>query len=218
MIHRFLLFGIVLLLCTSSTAVGQEVLDRPISFEVGGSPGGGTFFVGGDDNTEVDYNVYTFSFYGDWYATQKVAVEGEYTFGVGMGQDITFRNGLIPGQQVPWTNDIMGRVLFFPQGTTGPRFPFYIGGGVGMLTLLSRNQTKKLGYDPEITSSERFGVTSIGGGVKIPRGAGAPNWSFRADYRFLFINSNDSAPQFFARDERRTGHHVQFGLQYAFRR
>jgi hypothetical protein len=218
MTHRILVLGISLLLCASSTALGQEVLETPIRLEIGGSPGGGTWFVGGDDNTEVDYNIYTFSFYTDYYVTQKVALEGEYTFGVGMGQDITFRNGLIPGQQVPWTNDVTGRVLFFPGGATGPRLPYYLGAGVGMLTLVSRNQTKKLGYDPDITSSERFAVTSIGGGIKFPRGVSAPNWSFRADYRFLFINSNDSAPVFFARNERRTGHHVQFGMQYAFRR
>jgi hypothetical protein len=218
MTRRVLVLGLILLLCTSSAAVGQEVLNQPISFEIGGSPGGGTWFLGGDDDTEVNYNVYTFSFYGDWYATQKLALEGEYTFGVGMGQDLIFRNGLIPGQQVPWTNDISGRVLFFPQGATGPRFPFYVGAGIGTQRLVSRSQTKKLGYDPDVTSGEQFMVTSIGGGVKLLRGVTAPNWSFRVDYRFLFINSNDSAPAFFARNEQRTGHHLQFGMQYAFRR
>jgi hypothetical protein len=218
MTHRNLFVITLVMLFTCSTAIGQEILDRPIMLEIGGSPGGGTWFMGGDDDTEVDYNIYTFSFYGDYYVTQKVALEGEYTFGVGMGQDITFRNGRIPGQQVPWTNDIMGRVLFFPRGTTGTRFPFYVGGGAGVLTLVSRNQTKKLGYDPDVTSSERFTVTSIGGGVKIPRRVTAPNWGFRVDYRFLFINSNESAPAFFAHSERRSGHHVQFGMQYAFRR
>jgi hypothetical protein len=218
MMYRSLLFSTFVLLFTCSAAAGQEVLDRPIMLEIGGSPGGGTWFLGGDDNTEVNYNVYTFSFYGDWYATQKLALEGEYTFGVGMGQDITFRNGRIPGQQVPWTNDLMGRALFFPRGTTGTRFPFFISGGAGVLTLVSRPQTKKLGYDPSLTSGERFTVTSIGAGVKIPRGVSAPNWAFRIDYRFLFINNNDGAPAFFAHTEERTGHHVQFGMQWAVRR
>ena len=34
----------------------------------------------------------------------------------------------------------------------------------------------------------------------------------------MFINANDGAPAFFARTDTRTGHQVQFGIQYAFRR
>ena len=37
------------------------------------------------------------------------------------------------------------------------------------------------------------------------------------DYRLLFISPNNDAPAFFARDKTRTGHQVQFGIQYAFR-
>jgi hypothetical protein len=38
------------------------------------------------------------------------------------------------------------------------------------------------------------------------------------DYRLLFINANNGAPAFFASSKSRTGHQVQFGIQYAFRR
>lgn len=217
MMHRSLFPATLILFIACSTSFGQTATDRPISVEVGGSPGGGTWLVGGDGNTEANFNVYTIGFYGDWYATQKVALEGQYAFGFGMSQDLRFQNRLIPGQQMPWTGDLGGRVLFFPHSTTA-RLPFYVGGGVGMLTLTSRRQTKNLGYDPDVTSSGHFTATNIGGGVKLLRGSQAPNWSFRLDYQLLFINSNHDAPAFFAQRKSRTGHHVQFSMQYSFRR
>ena len=200
-----------------AAAEAQEILDTPIRFEVGGTPGGGLFFTGGDDDSEANFNVYTFSSHVDYYLTQRFAVEGEYLFGNGWGQDIVYRNGLLVGQQTPFSHTFTGGVLFYPRGTTGSRLPFYLSGGVGMMAMTARPTTKKLGYDPDTNSSETFSVSRIGAGLKIPRGASAPNWAFRMDYRLLFINSNNDAPAFFARSKRRTGHQVQFGIQYAFR-
>src|SRR5688572_14279901 len=89
-------------------AHAQELLDPPIRLEIGGAPGGGMFLIGGDDDTEVNFNVYTFSAYVNYYLTQKIALEGEYMFGNGWGQDIIFRNGLVIGQQLPFSNNFMG--------------------------------------------------------------------------------------------------------------
>jgi hypothetical protein len=86
------------------------------------------------------------------------------------------------------------------------------------MTLQSRPTTAKIGYDQDVISSEGFMASRIGAGVKIPRGASAPNWAFRLDYHLMFINANDGAPAFFAHDKTRTGHQVQFGILYAFRR
>jgi hypothetical protein len=216
--RRQTFLAIVVLLGMCLPVRAQEVLDTPIRLEVGGSPGGGGWFIGGDDNTEVDFNVYTFGGYADYYLTQKVALEGEYHFGVGMGQDILFRNGLMPGQQVPYTHSFTGNLLFFPRGTTGPRLPYYVAVGGGLLTLVSREVTVKLGYNPDVNPTEGFTTANIGAGVKIPRGISAPNWSFRIDYRLVFINSNSDAPAFFAQAKSRKAHRVQFGMQYAFRR
>jgi len=217
MMHRSVFPTFLVLLFGCSTLFAQTISDRPISLELGGSPGGGVWFTGGNGNTESNFNVYTIAFYADWYANQRVAVEGEYTFGFGMSQDLTFRNGLIPGQQVPWTNDIAGRVLYFPQTTTA-RLPFYVGAGLGRLTLVSRRQTKNLGYDPDVTSSGSFLAPNIGGGVKLRPKAMSPNWSFRLDYRLLFVKSNNDAPAFFAQSKSRVGSQVAFSMQYAFRR
>lgn len=203
---------------TADNAAAQELSNAPIRLEIGGAPGGGLFFTGGDNDGEANFNVYTFSSRVDYYLTQKLAVEGEYMFGNGWGQDIEYRNGLLVGQQTPFSHTFTGGVLFFPRGATHGRLPFYLSGGVGMLSMAARPTTKKLGYDPDGNSSESFTVSRIGAGIKIPRGASAPNWSFRMDYRLFFINANSSAPAFFARTDTRTGHQVQFGIQYAFRR
>jgi hypothetical protein len=196
----------------------QELWDQPIRLEIGGTPGGGLFLTGGDDDTEVNFNVYTFSAVADYYLTQRVALEGEYMWGNGWGQDIVFRNGLVIGQQLPFSNAFTGGLLYFPKGTTGTRLPFYIGGGIGLMSLVSRPTTTKIGYDPDVTSRQSFMLSRIGAGIKIPRGGAAPNWAFRLDYRLMFINPNHDAPEFFAHQKTRTGHQVQFGIQYAFRR
>jgi Outer membrane protein beta-barrel domain len=196
----------------------QEIVEQPILLELGGTPGGGLFFTGGDDNAEANFNVYTFSGNAAYYVTQRVALEGEYLFGNGWGQDIVFRNGLLVGQQTPFSHAFTGGVQFYPRGATGTRFPFYIGGGIGLMSMVARPTTKKIGYDPDGNGSASFMLSRIGAGVKLPRRASAPNWSFRLDYRLLFINSNDDAPQFFASEKRRTGHQFQFGIHYALRR
>jgi hypothetical protein len=201
-----------------SVAAAQEIPSQPIRLEIGGAPGGGLFFTGGDSDAEANFNVYTFSANADYYLTQQIAVGGEYLFGNGWGQDIVFRNGLLVGQQTPFSHAFTGEVLFFPKGATGSRLPFYIGGGAGMMSMVARASTKKIGYDPDGNGSEAFMISRIGAGVKIPRGQSAPNWAFRLDYRLLFINANDGAPTFFASTKRRTAHQVQFGIQYAFRR
>ena len=213
-----LAFAIAIAASMSGAVAAQELGEAPIRLEIGGTPGGGLFFTGGDDDGEANFNVYTFSSHVDYYVTQKLALEGEYMFGNGWGQDIVYRNGLLIGQQTPFSHTFTGGLLFYPRGATSGRLPFYFSGGVGMLSMVARPTTKKLGYDPEGNSGESFTVSRIGVGVKIPRGGSAPNWSFRMDYRLFFINANDSAPAFFARTDTRTGHQVQFGIQYAFRR
>ena len=213
-----LAFGVFVASSMTGAVSAQEILDTPIRMEIGGTPGGGLFFTGGDNDSEANFNVYTFSSHVDYYLTQRLAVEGEYMFGNGWGQDIIYRNGLLVGQQTPFSHTFTGGVLFYPRGTTGSRLPFYFSGGVGMMSLVARPTTKKVGYDPEGNGSESFTVSRIGAGLKIPRGTSAPNWSFRMDYRLMFINANSDAPAFFAQTDTRTGHQVQFGIQYAFRR
>ncbi len=215
---RVVVVAMLAVLAIGSGVSAQESFETPIRLEVGGAPGGGLFFTGGDGDTEANFNVYTFSTHADYYLTQKLAVEGEYMFGNGWGQDVLFRNGLLVGQQLPFSHAFTGGLLFFPRGTTGTRLPFYVGGGVGLMSMVARPATTKIGYDPDVNHSESFMTSRIGVGMKIPRGVSAPNWAFRVDYRLMFISANDGAPEFFAHDKTRTAHQVQFGIQYALRR
>ena len=77
-----------------------------------------------------------------------------------------------------------GNVVFFPGGTAGKQMPFYLTGGIGLVMLSPRVPTKVLGYDVDVVGTQTFISENIGGGIKIFRGADAPNWGFRVDYRY----------------------------------
>ena len=181
--------------------------------DVGLFPIGGTFFVGGDGDNEVDFNVYTTGGHLTYFISDRVAVEGELTISFGLSQDITFHNETVFHSQIPNVWSYTGNVLFFPGGAGGRRLPYYIAAGVGALSLQSRDLTGPLGYDQETVGFETFMTENIGGGVKILQSA-VPNWSFRVDYRYLIVNSDDSAPAFFAREKTRGGHRIYFGVLF----
>src|SRR5437870_3542736 len=138
--QAFLTALILLAGCSMSSA--QETTTGAGKVEVGGFPGGGTFFTGGNDNTEVNFNVYTAGGDITYYVNPKVAVEGEFTGSVGWAQDVFYKNTKVIHNQMPGVWSQLGNVLFFPGGTAGKRVPFYITGGAGMLQLQPRVPTK----------------------------------------------------------------------------
>ena len=71
----------LVLLAGCSAAFAQETTIGAGKIEIGGFPGGGTFFVSGDDNTEVNFNVYTAGGDITYYINPKAAVEGELLAG-----------------------------------------------------------------------------------------------------------------------------------------
>ena len=79
----------VILLAGCSVAWAQDATIGAGKLEIGGFPGGGTFFVGGDDNKEVNFNVYTAGGGLTYYLNSAVAIEGEFTGSVGWAQDVT---------------------------------------------------------------------------------------------------------------------------------
>src|SRR5829696_5331845 len=88
------MFAAVFLLAASA-ASAQDATIGAGKVEIGGFPGGGTFFIGGDDNQEVNFNVYTAGGGLTYYLTNAVAIEGEFTGSVGWAQDVTFRNAAL---------------------------------------------------------------------------------------------------------------------------
>jgi hypothetical protein len=208
----------LVLLAGCSIASAQDATIGAGKVEIGGFPGGGTFFTGGDDNTEVNFNVYTAGGGLTYYLNPKAAVEAEFTGSVGWAQDVFFHNAKVIHVQMPGVWSYMGNVVFFPQGTTGKRVPFYLTGGAGALSLQSRVPTKQFGYDVDTVGWETFIAENVGGGIKIFRAADAPNWGFRVDYRLLFINSKSGAPAFFAQSKGRMGSRVYIGMLYTWKR
>lgn len=219
MIRGFKAFlAALILLSAVSIASAQDATIGAGKVEVGGFPGGGTFFIGGDDNKEVNFNVYTAGGGITYYLNETTAVEGEFTGSVGWAQDVHFNNIKVIHVQMPGVWSYFGNVLFFPGGTAGKRVPFYLTGGIGAISLQPRVPTKQFGYDVDTVGWQTFISENIGGGVKIFRAADAPNWGFRADYRYLFVNSNDSAPAFFAKSKSRGAHRIYIGMLYTWKR
>ena len=75
----------------------------------------------GDDNTEVNFNVYTAGGDITYYINPKAAVEGEFTGSVGWAQDVFFKNKKVIHSQMPGVWSYTGNVVVFPGGTTGKR-------------------------------------------------------------------------------------------------
>jgi opacity protein-like surface antigen len=213
----FCLLPLLVIGLGASVTEAQESQIGAGKVEIGGIPVGGTFFVGGDDDEEVDFNVYTLGGSLTYYLTSRAAIEGELTTGLGMAQDVMFHNAQVFHVQMPTVWSYFGNVVFFPGGATGKRLPFYVTGGIGAVTLQSREPTGQFGYDEDTVGSETFIAENIGGGVKIFRAA-VPDWGFRAEYRYLIINSKDDAPAFFAKAKTRGGHRIAFGVLYTWKR
>jgi hypothetical protein len=206
------LLAVVVLLCGSAVASAQG--SGAGKLEAGFFPGGGTFFVGGDDDLEVNFNTYNAGGSLSWYLQRLLAVEGEIGFGIGLAQDVTYRNRIVRHVQVPGTVNFNGNVVVFPMGSDR-LIASYVTGGAGVLTLQNRVSTRQFG----LTESESFLATNVGGGLKILRaGTGLKQWGARIDYRLYSVNSKDDTVAFFAKSKTRLGHRIYVGFLYTVMR
>jgi len=211
--------AVALLLASVIVAAAQDAKTTGAGkVEIGLYPIGATFLVGGDDNKEVNFNVYTAGTNLTYYASTRLAIEGELTIGFGLAQDVFFNKAEVLHVQMPNVWNYSGNVVFFPGGARGKQLPVYVTGGIGAISLQSRTPTGQFGYDVDKIGFETFVAENIGAGVKIFRGADAPDWGFRIDYRYLVVNANSDAPAFFAKAKNRSGHRVSFGILYTWKR
>jgi hypothetical protein len=215
MTGRKLFLILVALTVSCATASAQE-LEAPGAgkLEIGGFPGGGLFLVGGDDNTEVNFNNYNFGGGATWYLTPMAAIEAEAAFGLGISQNVDYKNRVEHRIQMPHTLSTTGNVVIFPAGSQR-QLAGYVTGGVGMLQLVSRTAAAKVFG---LTSAENFFTTNVGVGMKIFRRGDHRNWGFRIDYRILMVNSSSDAVELFAHSKRRMGHRFYTGMLYTIRR
>ena len=215
---RRILVVVLLVLASGSAASAQPAALGAGKVEVGLYPVGGMAFVGGDDDREVNFNVYSSGAYLTYYLNERTALEGELGISFGLAQDVLFKRAEVLHVQMPNVWTYFGNIVFFPDGTAGRRLPFYVTGGAGAVSLQSRQPTTQFGYDSNTVGFETFTAENIGGGVKIFRGADAPDWGFRVDYRYLIVNTNSDAPAFFAKTKNRSGHRLTFGVLFTWKR
>jgi hypothetical protein len=208
----------LIVLVVGASAAAQDAATGAGKLEVGLYPLGATFLVGGDDNREVNFNLYTADTNLTYYVNKRTAIEGELTISFGLAQDVVFNRTQVLHVQMPNVWSYSGNVVFFPGGTTGKQLPVYVTGGIGAISLQSRTPTGQFGYDVDTVAFETFTAENIGGGVKIFRGADAPDWGFRVDYRYVIVNANSDAPAFFAKAKTRGGHRLSFGVLFTWKR
>src|ERR1700674_1649216 len=194
----------LILFAGCSVAFAQEARLGAGKVEIGGFPGGGTLFRGGDDNLEANFNVYTIGGGVTYYMSPMVAVEGEMTGSIGFAQDFLYKNKNVTAGQMPHVWTYMGDIQLFPGGTAGKRLVPYVTGGAGMIVLGPRVPTTQLGYVVNQTPRQSFPSENVGAGLKIFRAADAPNWGFRIDFRYLIVQKNSNAPAFFAQSKTRS--------------
>ena len=206
-----------LMLAAGGAASAQTPAIGAGKVEIGLFPMGGAFFTGGDDDTEVNFNVYSSGANLTYYLTPRAAVEGELGISLGLAQDIFYRKAQVLHVQMPNVWNYFGNVVFFPGGATGRRFASYVTAGAGVVSLQSRQPTKPFGYDSDAVGFETFSAENLGAGVKIFRAADAPDWGFRIDYRYLIVNANNDAPAFFAKAKHRGGHRFTFGVLHTLK-
>ena len=206
------------MLAAGAGAAAQDTGTGAGKVEVGLYPVGATFLVGGDDNKEVDFNVYTAGTNLTYYLNKRTAIEGELTISFGLAQDVSFNRTQVLHVQLPNVWSYFGNMVFFPGGAAGKQLPVYVTGGVGAISLQSRTPTGQFGYDADKMGFETFMAENIGGGLKIFRGTDAPDWGFRVDYRYVVVNANSDAPAFFAKAKSRGGHRLSFGVLFTWKR
>jgi hypothetical protein len=189
-IGAFLLMG-------ASQAFAQEGAPGPGALEVTITPAGGTFFTSKGPTPE--FGNYTYGGALTYNVNRIVGVEGEVGGTAGIAQDLALGGGTAK-LKTPNTLTYSGNVVV--SASTGRSVVPYVTGGVGGLTMFSRPEVG-------INDTGTFLTGNVGGGIKWY----APNgrWGLRGDYRFIAVQSKDTAPAFFGQ-ETQYGHRVYVGV------
>src|SRR6185503_3665229 len=111
--------AIVMLFAAASIASAQDPAVGAGKVEIGGFPMGGTFFVGGDDDQEVNFNVYSVGANLTYYVNRRTAIEGELTISFGLAQYVFFRKSEVLHVQMPSVWSYFGNAVWFPAGASG---------------------------------------------------------------------------------------------------
>lgn len=165
-------------------------------------PGGGTFFTESKAAEAPSFSNYALGAGVDLHFNRYVSVEGEVSGAPGLSQDLQF-NGTTSNLKTPNLLNYSGNVVLSVANHSAV-VP-YATGGVGGLTMFEK---ASLG----INDTQTFLTGNVGGGLKW---FSSRHVGLRGDYRFLAVQSKDTAPLFFG-SENRYGHRVSAGLIFTY--
>ncbi len=181
----------------ASQAYAQEAGAGPGVVEVSIIPGGGIFFTENTNTKEPSFGNYDLGGALTVNFNRYVGIEGEVAGAIGVSQDLQL-GSFSSNEKTPNLLNYSGNIVFSAANRSSV-VP-YVTGGVGGLSLFEK---ASLG----INQTETFLTGNVGGGVKWYAG----RWGLRGDYRFIGVQSKDTAPGFFGQ-ETRYGHRVYGGV------
>jgi opacity protein-like surface antigen len=186
-------FALIGALAVPGLASAQEGPAGPGKAEITFIPGGAMVFVESKDASAPTFGSYELGGAVAYNFNRVLGVEGEVGSSIGISQDLSFGypNDIRTPDMVSYNGNL---VVSVPTGTSVVP---YVTGGVGGLTLLSRD-----GFG--ISNTENLFTSNVGGGIKWYAG----RWGLRADYRFLAVPSRDSVSAFGFGTETRYGHRI----------
>jgi hypothetical protein len=186
---------IVIGAASEARAQSQESSAGPGTLEVTIIPAGATFFTEGDTQGP-SFGNYDLGAAVGMNFNRYIGVEGEVSGLIGVSQSLDFA-GVSGDVKTPHFLNYSGNVVVsVGRGSVVP----YATAGIGGLSILER-------ADLGVADSDTFLTSNVGGGVKWYRG----RWGLRGDYRFIAVQSKDTAPAFFGQ-ETRYGHRFYGGV------
>jgi opacity protein-like surface antigen len=204
MVRRVGMFLAGFTFAAAGYAHAQDPTQGPGTLEVTIIPGGAMFFT--SSNNSPRFGNYLVGGAATYNFNRIIGVEGEVGGSIGISDQSLRNTGLVT---CPPTLPLVGAFRCNPSGTAPGMLSYsgnlivnvasgrsvvpYATGGIGGLTVFSR---ESLG----ITSTVTFLTLNVGGGVKWYAPSG--RWGLRAEYRLIATGSNDSASEFFGRDNR----------------
>jgi hypothetical protein len=130
-----------------------------------------------------------------------IGVEGE--IGGALGPEQSLNSGFADAN-VPRTLAYSGNVIYSFLGNDRRVAP-YAAGGLGGITLFSRDAVQEIG----ITETRTLFAGNLGGGLTW---LATPRWGVRADYRAVVLDGRSNTPAFVGTDETRWAHRVTGGV------
>jgi hypothetical protein len=204
MFRTVLASGLTLLLAAGAS-FAQETTAGAGRVEIAAFPGGGMIFMESGKHNEPDWANYALGGSFTFNVNRWFGFEGEVGGSIGVKQDLVIAQNAFTNERTPNTLSYMGNVVVNPIGNDRAFVP-YGTVGFGGLTLYQGRHSEAASMG--MHKNESYMTANFGGGLKW---FSTRHVGLRADYRFLWVGNQDTAPVFFGREDR-FGHRVYGGI------